>query len=101
MSEKKDLFTPIGPHKGGLLGVLHSEEGCSMGLLRPTRHGQPIHGRAVHLRPREDGHFDCETIYQGPATSTSTGPAKVTSNAYRDDWDAIFGGDSSSARVLN
>jgi hypothetical protein len=39
----------------------------------------------VHLEKREDGAYDCETLYGGD------GPVQVTTESYRSGWDEIWG----------
>lgn len=92
MSDEKkyhhnDTFTPVATSEaGGMLGVRHTETGCRLAAVRPVRDGQSLHSEAVHMQRRADGNYDCITLHK-PA---SQGPAKVTSDAYRTGWDAIF-----------
>ncbi|MCL2779299.1 MAG: hypothetical protein FWD73_14990 [Polyangiaceae bacterium] len=70
------------------------------GELRALREGQPIVGEIVSLEPRKDQPRICdvrESWSPKPrATSASAlpphkGPAQVSTTAYRDGWDEIFG----------
>ncbi len=80
------------------------------GELRPIREGQPLHGEVLKLTPRIENArlFDAEVLMPaplalsagGPATSDAPssktlghkGPARVTTEAFRTNWDGIFGG---------
>lgn len=62
----------------------HSHE---IGVAAPLKDGQPIAQGAMILKHREANVFDVEPV---PSTTTS-GPARVTSNNYRAGWDNIFG----------
>lgn len=79
--------------------------------LRPIRQGQPIHGEVLKLLPRpEDPRlFEAEVVVPShstaaaaSATTTSMsalphkGPARVTTEAFRANWEGIFGGRSPS-----
>ena len=66
-----------------------------VGELRTLREGKPVVGELVKLTPRtgHDRLFDCEVLVESsPARLSRGGPAKVSSEAYRDNWDQIFGG---------
>lgn len=105
----------------GIRVVRKRQDTIELGELRPMREGQPIHGDVVRLTPREDHAllFDCEVVVpsharkepqetkpSAPALPAATaraperseptkvqhkGPPRVTSDAYRGGWDAIFG----------
>lgn len=95
----------------GVRVIRKREDTIELGELRPMREGQPIHGEVVRLTQREEHGllFDCEVMVprpaqkpaqKGAATEQKTqapralahkGPARVTSDAYRGGWDAIFG----------
>ena len=64
--------------------------------MRPVVEGKPLvgDGEIVKLSPHEDnGHLcDVEVLYDPPRSARDrAGPARVTSAAYRDNWDSIFG----------
>lgn len=71
-------------------------DGASIGELRPLAHGKPLpsRGEIVKLSPREGAPAnvcDVETALElGADAHASSGPAKVSSDAYREGWDRIF-----------
>lgn len=92
----------------GVRVIRKREDTIELGELRPMREGQPIHGEVVRLTQREEHSllFDCEVMVPRPAPKekppqqaerkappqlSHKGPARVTSDAYRGGWDAIFG----------
>ena len=101
----------------GIRVVRKRKDAIEVGELRPMKEGQPIHGEVVKLtaRPEHDMLFDCEVLVpsQGrgdvptsesaPAASAKPetpeptralshkGPPRVSSDAYRGGWEAIFG----------
>lgn len=91
----------------GVRVIRKREDTIELGELRPMREGQPIHGEVVRLTQREEHSllFDCEVMVPRPAPKEAApeqkaeapralphkGPARVTSDAYRGGWDAIFG----------
>ena len=71
------------------------DESLEVGELRDVKEGKPIHGELVKLTPREgeDRTFDVDVLHAKKETATDgprKGPAKVTSDAYRDNWEQIF-----------
>jgi hypothetical protein len=68
--------------------------------VRPAQDGQPLNDRElVRLHPREQSPRVCdvEVLHEGSldrsegdAERTSSGPARFSSRAYRDNWDRIF-----------
>lgn len=67
------------------------EERLEVGTIQPVEEGKPLHGELVALKPREGTPlFDVEVQYAPPRAHA--GPARVSSEAYRSGWDAIFGG---------
>lgn len=71
------------------------------GALEPLREGAPIQGEVVALRPRENFPLLCdvEVLYTPPQAVAAKpparaprrkGPARVTSDDYRDNWDSIW-----------
>jgi len=70
------------------------------GELRALRDGQPIVGEIVSLEPRKDQPRICDVRESWSPKPTATspsllpshkGPAQVSTTAYRDGWDEIFG----------
>jgi hypothetical protein len=95
----------------GLKVLRARPEGVELGEVRPLEQGKPITGDVVQLAPRPDFPLLCDvktelTVSQGtpgrspagargstegsPATMARGRPAKVTTDAYRMNWDAIW-----------
>jgi hypothetical protein len=88
--------------------VLRARDGkLEVGEVRPLVEGKAIHAEVVRLAPREGNASICDvhTLMPAPkaaalpAGEASTpahkglahkGPAKVTTDAYRDAWDRVF-----------
>lgn len=87
---------------GKSYGVLRRrDDEIQVGTLRSLEQGKPIHGELVKLRPREDSPlFDVETQHGAPIRGETSGPAKVTTPAYRAGWDSIWS-EKSGSRALN
>ena len=71
------------------------DDAIELGELRSVQEGRPIHGEMVRLSPRKEHErlFDVEVLVQKPEPTSSprSGPAQVATQAYRTNWDAIFG----------
>ena len=77
------------------------EEKVEVGELRALEEGRPIVGEIVTLAPRKDNPRVCDVkdSYRAPSSAAATtalalahkGPAKISTEAYRDGWDEIFG----------
>jgi len=96
MTNRKDCAHIVqGPDaSGSSLMLRHGHGHTTVGTLTPCRDGKPVHPEAelVNVEERPDGSLSCETLWSpDDAPSASTGPAKVTSPAYRSGWDAIWG----------
>ncbi len=86
------------------LQVLRARGGeIETGAVKPLEEGKPILGEVVRLRPRKacplvcDVEVDLEAKAGSDgesepldAATTRKGPAQVASNAYRQNWDAIW-----------
>jgi hypothetical protein len=85
--------------------ILRARQGkVELGALHPLREGAPIHGEVVQLKPRSEAPNVCdvEVLVPSPSAPTSSdvaaapsgaghkGPARVASDAYRQNWDAIW-----------
>ncbi len=85
---------------GDAAPVLRLRNGAvEAGELRAAEEGKPILGEVVKLTRRGEHArlFDVEVLARPPGPSPSTrlghkGPARVSSDAYRSGWDAIFAG---------
>lgn len=90
------------------------------GVARALRDGQPIQGELVRLRPRERFPLLCdvevemtvagETHAAGhdvqgqglpPRTAGTHGPAQVSNDSYRKNWDAIWKRPSPNKKMVN
>lgn len=58
----------------------------SFGSFRPVKEGTPLHEGEESIRISKIG----ENVYK-VTDSYRQGPAKVSTRAYRDNWDTIFG----------
>jgi hypothetical protein len=85
----------------GVHVIRSREERLEVGVMRPLEEGRPIQGEVVKLtqRPEFPMLFDAETqvVATGelPAVTSSkrassSGPAQVASDKYRQNWDAIW-----------
>lgn len=72
--------------------------------LRAVREGRPLTGELVRLLPREESPllWNVDVQYSQDEQRGHAGPARITSEAYRDNWERIFGGDvEGGKRTLN
>ncbi|MBN1612616.1 MAG: hypothetical protein JW940_38655 [Polyangiaceae bacterium] len=97
------------------LQVLRRREGrVEAGAARPLKHGQPIQGEIVRLKPRKEFPLLCDVEVELPAPKspearsadepTGTvrkGPARVTTERYRENWDAIWARSNEDDTLLN
>ncbi len=74
------------------------DETIEVGEIRAVQEGRPIHGELVKLTQRKESErlFDVEVLAsrqetKQPAALAHAGPAQVASDAYRANWEAIFG----------
>jgi hypothetical protein len=97
---KPDVVFVHGPAEGGegYRVIRKRDQTIEVGEIRPVQEGKPLHGDLVKLTPRKehDRLFDVEVLVsreetKQPAALGHAGPAQVASNAYRANWDAIFG----------
>lgn len=83
------------------------EDNERIGLLTPVHDGESLNGCEVVSLSKacnDDGTHDLTTLYDGTSTSDDTaapapshkGPAHVTTRAYRDSWDRVFGKDTAN-----
>jgi hypothetical protein len=96
---KEDVLLVGGPAEGGggLRVLRKREDAIEVGEIRPVQEGRPLQGELVRLKPRRehDRVFDVEVLLSRDeiprAALGHAGPAQVASDAYRTNWDAIFG----------
>jgi hypothetical protein len=81
----------------GFRVIRKRDDTIELGEIRSVQEGRPIHGDLVKLKPRKehDRLFDVEVLAtreeMQPAALGHAGPAQVASEAYRTNWEAIFG----------
>lgn len=82
-------------------------ERIETGTVRRLEQGKPIHGEVVRLRPREQFPMICDVEVEVPAQgrtdapALTSGPAQVATEAYRKNWDAIYGRGKKPDPMLN
>ena len=87
---------------GDGMRVLRAREGrVELGEVRPLKEGHALNGaEVVTLTPRADAPRVCDVKVQvalpktpeaAPKALPHKGPARVSSEAYRDGWDALYG----------
>ncbi|AKT41556.1 uncharacterized protein CMC5_057630 [Chondromyces crocatus] len=91
----KDLLFVHSPSDDGqgLRVIRKREDRLELGEIRALQEGRPVHGEVVRLRQRDEHErlFDVEVMVDAPGTQGRSGPAQVATDAYRSNWDAIFG----------
>lgn len=83
---------------GATLAVLRKKgQTLSMGVLRRAEEGKPVHGELLRLAPRAEDPQLCDVEVLADARAPHEagegggGPAQVSTPAYREGWNAIFG----------
>ena len=94
MSDKYEFGDEImlGPDLpcGGRIGIRHdADHNTTPCVVRPLEHGKPIMGDEVACFDHIEGNR-----YRVTAICDGIGPAKVTSDSYRDGWDRLFGNET-------
>jgi hypothetical protein len=84
------------PQGDGFRVLRLREDAVEVGEIRGVEEGRPIHGEVVKLTPREDHNqlFDVDVLVPGPKRlqgEARSGPPQVATDAYRENWRAIFG----------
>lgn len=95
----KDLILIHGVNeKRGELHVLrHRGDKIEPGVVKPIEEGKPIFGDLVRLKPKPEFPLICEVEeilrYEDHDRESGhhSGPPRVTTEAFRRGWDAIFG----------
>lgn len=94
------LLGPVVSDNGTRACIRHlPDHRVGVGFMRPLRDGQPIHGgEVVSLKHVEENRYAVTSLYGSPvphedtpAADEAQGPARVTTEAYREGWDRIFG----------
>lgn len=112
----RDVALIHGVSEDGDLRILRQrEDRLELGAVRPLREGVPITGELIRLTPRKEFPLLCDVTSEltvpSPApvaraadTAPSRavahkGPPRVTSDRYRENWDAIWANKKSDERV--
>ena len=106
------LVHGVTPDGEGLEVIRRRQGRLEAGAARPLKHGQPIAGEVVRLKPRKEFPLLCDvevevgaTAAAPPAPSAWTasrkGPPRVATQRYRDNWDAIWSTKRSDETLLN
>jgi len=107
------LLGPPTADGGGVHVIRARDERIETGELRALEEGRPIHGEVVTLKPRKDNPRVCDVqesfAARGAPDARATearshkGPARVSTQRYRDGWDEIFGAkpDADPKKTLN
>src|SRR5512147_3112508 len=96
--QRQDVALLCGPtedRKG--TRILRARQGTiEAGEIRPAREGQPLGGQELvrlHPRPEAPAVCDVEVLHANEASAKPLDrPAQVATDAYRRNWDRIFGG---------
>jgi hypothetical protein len=96
---KEDVVFVHSPVEGGsgYRVIRKREDVIEVGEIRAPEEGKPLHGDLVKLTPRKESErlFDVEVMVSReemrPAALGHAGPARVATEAYRANWEAIFG----------
>lgn len=97
---KEDVVFVHGPAEGGngYRVIRKRDDAIELGEIRAVEEGRPLHGDLVKLKQRKEHErlFDVETVVSREEVAPSkkalhAGPAQVATDAYRENWDAIFG----------
>jgi len=87
------LLGPPTADGAGVHVIRAREERIETGELRALQEGKPIVGEVVTLKPRKENPRVCDVAdsFSSEGGRSHKGPARVSSQAYRDGWDEIFG----------
>lgn len=95
---KEDVLFVGGPAEGGdgYRVIRKRDDTLEIGEMRAAQEGRPLTGELVRLKPRaeSDRVFDVEVLVSREdlgGAGERTGPAQVATDAYRANWEAIFG----------
>lgn len=94
-----DRVRPILETGDGRVLALRCHNGAKEVItLKRAEDGKPLHHELVSLSKASDGtgEYDMTSLYKPESAGRGDGPAKVTSDAYRDGWETIFGAKSAA-----
>ncbi|MFT3768737.1 MAG: hypothetical protein QM820_25100 [Minicystis sp.] len=96
--KKEDVLFVHSPTEGGegYRVIRKREDAIEVGEMRAVQEGRPLQGELVRLSPREGQErlFDVEVLVSREELGQGgerSGPAQVATDAYRANWEAIFG----------
>ena len=103
------LVHGVTPDGEGLEVIRRRQGRLEAGAARPLKQGQPIAGEVVRLKPRKEFPLLCdvEVEVSAPAPVKPTeaaprkGPPRVSTQRYRDNWDAIWSAKRPDETLLN
>ena len=82
------------PQEGETRALVLQDSSVEEGYLSPLREGEPINGREmIQLGPCAGSPQVWDILERTSFSEDRSGPAKVTSPAYRDNYDSIFSKD--------
>src|SRR5580692_6001817 len=85
----------VGPNLGGICPFVrhHADHTIETGMARIAGPGEPPSSEnSLFLTHQEGGLFKVQPMVRGGSdTGTTKGPAKVSTPAFREGWDNIFG----------
>jgi hypothetical protein len=91
---KEDVLFVHSPVEGGegYRVIRKREDTIEIGEMRAVQEGKPLQGELVKLTPRQEHErlFDVEVMVSRQELGHA-GPAQVATDAYRANWEAIFG----------
>jgi hypothetical protein len=89
----------------GLKILRRRQDRIEAGAVMPLTPGKPIVGEVLRLEPRKESPLLCDVHveYAPPVESrpTTTGPAQVATERYRQNWDLVFGVVAKDESTLN
>lgn len=102
--ESKSLATIVGQHADGGVDILRTtESGLLLEKIVRVKEGQSLSSDAELINLKQIGEqnlFQVDTLYKGENAADRSGPAQVSTKAYRDGYDRIFG-NSKGSDALN
>lgn len=104
--KKRDLLFVHSPTpKGDGYRVIRArEDRVEFGEMSDVKEGEPLRGEVVRLkkRPEDERLFDVDVVVPREETARPhAGPAKVATDAYRANWEAIFQSPPKKPELLN
>jgi hypothetical protein len=117
-TEDVALICGVGANGSDLHVLRRRNNRIETGIARALREGQPIQGELVRLRPREQFPLLCDVEVELEVANGRTnqdakaepnavrvgpthGPAQVSNDSYRKNWDAIWKRPSTGKKMVN